>query len=261
MKPIRLSLAALGLALVCLGCASVVERPTNVLFQASTINALLEGVYDGEVTCGELKRHGDLGIGTFDALDGEMVVVDGEVYQIKVDGLAYPVEDRVGTPFASVVFFEADDKRVLSTDEMSLAQIQRRLDEVLPSENLFYAIRIDGVFSHVKTRSVPRQNKPYPPLADAIKKQAVYEFRDVPGVIVGFRCPKLVEGVNVPGYHFHFITSDRRAGGHLLECAVQYARVQIDYIPGFHLSLPTRGDFLGLDLTGAREAELKKVER
>lgn len=67
------------------------------LFQASTINALVEGINEGDTTVKELKKHGDFGIGTFDDLDGEMIELDGKFYQIKSDGHAYPVKDSMKT--------------------------------------------------------------------------------------------------------------------------------------------------------------------
>ena len=107
-----------------------------------------------------------------------------------------------------------------------------------PSPNLPYAIRIDGRFTSVKARSIPRQQKPYPPLAAAAEKQAVFELANVKGVIVAFRYPAYLAGVNMPGYHCHFITADRRAGGHLLDCRVEGATVAVDALANFFLRLP-----------------------
>jgi len=78
------------------GCGQGLAQEEKV-FQVSTIKALLAGVYDGEVTFGQLKQQGDLGLGTLNGLDGEMVAVDGRFYQIKTDGVAYPVSDQTKT--------------------------------------------------------------------------------------------------------------------------------------------------------------------
>jgi len=135
------------------------------------------------------------------------------------------------------------------------------LDALLPTENIFYAIKVDGVFDYVKARSVPKQDKPYPPLAEAIKDQSVFEFNDVGGTIVGFRCPEYVDGTNVPGYHFHFITEDRQAGGHLLECRLQNVTVQIDYTSRFYMVLPESNDFYQMDLSQDNQGEPEEVEK
>ena len=92
--------------------APIAQRET--LVQISTIDALLNGVYDGVITFGNLKQYGDFGIGTFEGLDGEMVAFDGNFYQVKADGIAYPVSDSMETPFASVTFFDADSEEQLS---------------------------------------------------------------------------------------------------------------------------------------------------
>ena len=190
-------LAAL-LGILLYGCGSPQEQSVedaDVLFQASTLGALLQGVYDGSITFGELKEHGDFGLGTFEALDGEMVAVDGEVYQVKTDGVAYPVDDTMESPFAVMTFFEPDT--TLSMDaSMDCQQLEEHLDGILPTENIPYAIRVEGAFDHLKTRSVPGQTKPYPPLATVVDKEVVFQLQDVTGVMVGFRLPSYMQGVN-----------------------------------------------------------------
>src|SRR3712207_6714397 len=80
------------------------KHPHHTLFQTSTIEALLDGNYEGDVTFAELEERGDFGLGTFDALDGEMVCLDGDFYQVRADGLAYAVDQRSKTPFPVVPF-------------------------------------------------------------------------------------------------------------------------------------------------------------
>lgn len=232
----------------------------EVLFQYSTIDALLAGVYDGQMTNGELKRQGSLGLGTFNALDGEMVILDGKVYQVKIDGKVARAPDSGRTPFAVVTAF-APKKSVVLKKAGSLQELTRLIDESLPTKNIFYALRIEGRFSRVKARSVPRQSRPYPPLAKVVEKQAVFPFKDVEGTMLGFRCPDFVKGVNVPGYHLHFLTKDRNAGGHVLDCAVENLSVQIDPIHKFSLVLPEDQEFYRLDLEKDKSRELQKVEK
>lgn len=236
------------------------QESRDILFQTSTINALLEGVYDGQITYKKLKEHGDFGIGTFNNLDGEMIALEGRFYQIKTDGLAYPVDESMRTPFAVVTFFEPD-KSVLLDKPLNCEKLKQYLDSLLPTQNIFYAIKIEGKFSYIKARSVPRQEKPYPPLTQVVKKQSIFEFHLVEGTIVGVRCPSYVEGINVPGYHFHFITSDKRAGGHVLECLIKNVKIEIDYTSKFYLVLPESDSFYQSDLTRERQEEVEKVER
>ena len=232
----------------------------DVLFQTSTIDALLVGVYDGDLTLKQLQEHSDIGIGTFNDLDGEMIGLDGKFYQVRVDGIAYPVNDSMLTPFAEVTFFEPDMTAV-SHEPLNYTQLELYLDGLLPTKNIFYVIKVKGLFEYVKTRSVPRQSKPYPPLQKAVQNQSVFEFRKIEGTMVGVRAPDSVRGLSVPGYHFHFITKDRRAGGHLLDCKIQNATMEIDLTQGFHMILPGSEDFYKANLTGEEQRELGPVEK
>ena len=134
------------------------------------------------------------------------------------------------------------------------------LDRALPSSNLFYAVRADGEFAYVKTRSVPKQQKPYRPLVDVAKNQAVFEFHRVKGTLVGFRCPPFVKGINVPGYHFHFLTDDRKGGGHVLDLRVIGLDVALDPSDSIYMTLPQGADFYKSDLSVDRQQELHRVE-
>jgi len=230
------------------------------VFQNSTINALLEGVYDGSITYGELRRHGDFGLGTFNALDGEMIAVDGGFYQVKADGIAYPVADGQRTPFATVLFFRPTLRRSL-TGPLDYEHLQTLVDGLVEGPNLFYAVRVDGRFASVTTRSVPRQEKPYPPLADVAKTQPVFHLEDVGGTLAGFRFPDFARGLNVPGFHLHFLTEDRRAGGHVLDLMLECGEVAIDASASFHLELPTDPIFLHADLGHVPGDELDRAER
>jgi acetolactate decarboxylase len=259
MRIIRYSLVAAFLVTAIAGCLHFEEKK-DVLFQTSTIDALLKGVYDGEMTFEKLKRHGDFGIGTFNSLDGEMIGLEGKFYQVKADGRAYLVDDSTKTPFAEVTFFEPD-KSVLLDKAKDYRQLEQYIDKLLPTENIFYAIKIEGTFKYIKTRSVPKQNKPYPPLVEVVKNQPTFEFHNVKGTIVGFKCPGYMEGINVPGYHLHFITGDRKAGGHLLECYLQNVRMELDYTSEFYMTLPESDEFYKTDLTRKEQKELEKVER
>ena len=239
-------------------CSSL--QNSDALYQVSAINALLGGAYEGSESFAGLKKHGDFGIGTFDELDGEMLALDGEFYRVRADGKIYRVNDNDSTPFASVVFFQADNSFEIN-DDINYEELLKQLDESLPSENLFYAIKISGKFKNVKTRSVPKQEKPYRDLVEVVKNQPTFEFENVEGTLVGFRCPPYSTGVNVPGYHFHFITKDKSGGGHVLDCTLDDVTVKTDTKMEFVMSLPGNREFLELDLSKDKEAELDKVEK
>ena len=236
------------------------EHPHHTLFQTSTIDALLSGNYEGDVSFAELEARGDFGLGTFDALDGEMVGLDGAFYQVKADGRAYEVDEQMKTPFAVVTFFEPREIQRLAAP-MNYAALRAHLDEIVAADSTTcHAVRVDGHFRYVKTRSVPRQHKPYPPLVEAVKDQPTFEFHDVRGSLVGFRFPDYVGGLNVSGYHFHFITEDRSAGGHLLECELTRGELRVDHESDLNLELPAGVVEAMPDLEPSKQDDLRRIE-
>ena len=234
-------------------------RAHHALFQTSTIDALLHGEYDGDVDFAELAGLGDFGLGTLDALDGEMVAIDGRFYQVKADGRAYEIDPRTRTPFAVVTFFEPTLSRTLDTPT-DFDGFCALLDRLVGDEAPCCAVRLDGRFDYVKTRSVPRQRKPYPALAEVVKHQPTFELRGVPGSIVGFRFPSYAQGLNVAGYHFHFITEDRDAGGHVLGFRLASGVLSVDQEADLRLELPPSVDLPAPDPSVAKREELERIE-
>ncbi len=232
----------------------------DVIFQLSTIDALLAGVYDACGTVGELRRHGDTAIGTFEALDGELIGLDGVIYQARADGTVRVMPEAAGVPFAVVTWFDAD-RQLGPLAAASLDELNRLEDAALPTPNLFYTVRLDGRFARVKVRSVPRQHQPYPPLAVAAQQQAVFAWRDIAGTLIGFRCPPYVKGVNVPGWHWHFLAADKTRGGHVLELEFSGLTARIDGAAAFTMRLPeTAAAFGTANLATDRAADLQRVE-
>ena len=230
----------------------------QTVFQTSTVNALMEGASTGDMTMGELKTHGDFGLGTFDGLDGEMIELDGKVFQVRADGHAHPVEDSARTPFATVSFFKADESARLDRP-CDQAELLAAVAAMLPSQNIFHALKIEGRFDYVKTRAVAKQDKSVG-LEDAAREEPVFEFHDVEGTIVGFFTPDYLRGVNVPGYHLHFITADRAAGGHMLDCRTAGVTIKIHHTPEFELGTPGTEEFLKADLSRDHTAAIAKIE-
>jgi acetolactate decarboxylase len=230
-----------------------------VLHQTSLITALLEGCYDGVISCGELRRQGDFGIGTFDRLDGEMILLEGTIFQAKADGSVVRAADSQRVPFAAVAKFKADQTRALGR-AADLNALKVQLDALRASDNRFYAIRVEGVFDAVKFRSVPAQVKPYPKLIEVAAHQPVFERKVIQGTLVGFWCPEYAKTLNLPGYHLHFISADRKSGGHVLECSLRQGTGQSGSLAEVHLALPRTGEFDAVQLGGDSTRALKAAE-
>ncbi len=215
------------------------EQQRDTVYQMSTIGSLIAGNYDGFQTAAVLKEHGDFGIGTFDALDGELVMIDRTIYRIKDTGKAEPVPDNITLPFAAATFFDKDTSLEIR-DVKDYKMLSAKLDETLGSKNNFYAFRIDGTFSYLKLRSVPKQEKPYPILSKVTENQPTFEYTGVKGTLIGFWCPDYVGSINVPGYHFHFISEDKTIGGHLLDVSFSEAQAFADACDSFSMQLPSK---------------------
>jgi acetolactate decarboxylase len=227
------ALSSIALVCVLAACMPVAVDPDQ-LYQSSTYTKLNTGDFDGDLTIGTLKTHGDFGLGTFNALDGEMVMLDGVVYQVHDDGVPVVAKDGEQTPYAAVTYFGADQTIAIS-DTLDCTQLQTQIDSRLPTLDQPYAIKVSGEFVSIKLRAPHKQSRPYPALTDALKDQVVFESQNISGTIVGYRLPDYLQGVNTAGYHFHFISDDKQHGGHVLGCETAAVTVQVDETD--HLSL------------------------
>jgi len=260
--PISLGLMALS------GCApspSVAGPKRNPapdpdrITQVSVINALMVGRYDGVMPIAELLRHGDFGVGTLDHLDGELIVLDGKAYQVRGDGEIAEVGPDRSTPFAVVTPFQPDGEFPCPA-VASLTDLDARLDEALPTRNNFVAIRVDGRFASVTLRSVHRQEPPYKPLAEVAESQSVWTHENLSGTLVGVRCPPWVVGLNVPGYHWHFLADNRKVGGHVLNLRVLDGRVRSNVSRDWVIKLDGSAGFNATDLGRDLSHDLRRVE-
>ena len=233
--------------------------PLHTLFQVSTSGALVQGVYERAVSSNLLLNYGDFGLGTFENLDGEMVVLDGAIYQVRSDGKVTKIEKDVGTPFAVVTHFVADQDQMIE-NASSFKDLTKICDRYRDSDNLFYAFRIDGHFGHVHTRAM-RETLEGLPLAKAAAIQPEFEFTGVDGTLVGIWAPQFSSALNIAGYHFHFLSEDRSKGGHLLECSGKHLRIRVERLNDFHLSLPESEEFLRADLTKDTSTDLAYAEQ
>jgi acetolactate decarboxylase len=230
----------------------------NTLYQVSTATALVEGIYQGAVRIANLREHGDLGLGTFEDLDGEMVILDGQFFQVRCDGSVTEVADDVLSPFAVVSQFSPDP--AVTLDECpDMSHLTSRFDSLRHSNNVFFALRVDGKFDYVHTRAMCRTQEGVP-LIRAAAVQPEFEFRDISGTLVGFWTPEYAKTFNVPGYHLHFISDDRKHGGHLLQCRGANLRLQIQREGNYHVALPETEDFLKADLRRDPAADLAQAE-
>lgn len=201
------------------------EELRHTSYQVSTASALVGAIYQGAVRVSTLREHGDLGLGTFEGLDGEMVIVGGHFFQVRSDGSVREVQNTVLNPFAAITAFSPDGSIALDSCP-SLPFLASKFDALRSSDNFFYALRVDGTFDYIHARAM-RRMKEGVPLVDAAAIQPEFEFHNITGTLVGFWTPEYAKSLNVPGYRLHFISADRTRGGHLLQCRAKNLRLQI----------------------------------
>ncbi len=258
---------------ICTGCIGAEEntpagnvsdfKNRDVLYQVSSIDLLLAGGYDGFASVAELKKHGDTGLGTVDMLNGELIVAGGNFYTVSSDEKITLLSDTDKIPFAAVTFFDEDYSFEMSAIE-NISSFEERISEILPAKTQFYALKIEGDFNYLKTRSVPKQEKPYIKLAEVVKNQSVFEYENISGTVIGLWSPSFAGGLNVPGLHIHFISDDKTRGGHILDLKFDNQTVILDETGGYYVQLPksTLGGDAGDSLAEQkRSLELALVEK
>jgi acetolactate decarboxylase len=244
--------------LLALPSPAAAQADRDTFYVSAPFVALADGLYDGEVSFAELKRHGDLGLGAITGSDGELVLLDGQAHQVRGDGSVVPLPDSLTTPWAIATFFEPDWETEV-TAPVDMPALVRLLDAKIADPGLPQAFRIEGRFAQIRTRSVAGQKPPYRRLIEVIRDQVTFDLADVSGTIVGFRVPGYLEGVNVPGYHMHFLAADRKGGGHVLAFRAERLRAAADACTAVHVELPRDRRFSGKDSTGVDRKEMDQI--
>jgi acetolactate decarboxylase len=234
-------------------------RRSGEVHQFAPIMALVEGVTEGGTDIETLKRYGDLGLGTFEYLDGELLALDGRFFQMTSDGVVREVQGKLSSPFATLTRFEPTEELFLRRCE-TFGALEVAFDGMRRSDNVFSSLRVDGHFNCIRTRALCR-SKPGVKLLEASKLQPEFEYRNVKGTLVGFWSPEYAKTLNVPGYHFHFLSEDKTAGGHLLACEGQDLNLKIQTGTQLRMVLPETRHFFSADLRRDPTQDLEKAER
>ncbi len=234
----------------------------KTITQASTVNAVLKGLYDGEITFGELKKYGDFGIGYFHKMAGEVLAVDGKFYRVKSDGLIEVVKDSDKTPFFTIATLNVDSDHYTNR-KLDYNGLKQYILNMIPRKKSFYAIRIKGVFDNLKLRTLLRQTKPYLGIGSVIRSQREFNLPlKTEGTLIGFYTPDFMEGISIPGFHFHFISEDKTKGGHVNSFNVVSITIEFEELRKFQLLLPENKEYHDSELriTKSLKKDLKKLE-
>jgi acetolactate decarboxylase len=231
----------------------------NNLYSAGHASAFIGGLYDGYFPYPQLKTHGNFGLGAIDKMDGELTMLNGNLYQTQFTGKTRLISTGK-TPYAVVCFFKPG-KVFHVNSQLDKTTLYKYLDSVLTDRNAMYAIHISGNFGYVKTRAFPPvDHKPYVPLAEMLDKQHFFEFSNIKGDLVGYRLPAFMEGAHISGYHFHFLSSKKDAGGHIIELKANGITIEVDQLGSYTIDLPQTAGLSNFDFKKDRKEEIKSVE-
>jgi len=237
----------------------ILDTNSREIYQTSIMSALMAGVTEGEVTFEKLAGYGDFGLGTFNDLDGEMIGFDGKFYQLRSDGTAAEVDPSQKTPFAAVCFFKAEIVRDV-TAPLTWKEFQELVDKLVKTKNLFFAIRVDGTFLSVTTRTVSKRQEPARGLAEAAEDQTTFTFCNVQGTLVGYRSPDYAQGLTVAGYHLHFLNEAKTGGGHVLDFILSKGSIEIDHYSSVFVALPETSAFEKAKIDRPDDDAIKRAE-
>lgn len=236
------------------------EKYESKVFQHGTLGMLVPGLFDGTMTIEDLLKHGDWGIGTANGLDGEMIVLDHTPYLAQSNGEIRVLKAEEKVPFATVHFEQIKDK--FTARNLTQKELEDHILKTYPYKNVFFAVKIVGKFSAVKTRVVEKQTRPYKTLLAVANEQAIFEKYDVSGTVIGYFAPKMFQGMAAPGFHLHFLADDKSIGGHVLNFDVSEAKVYLQPFTMINQYLPLDNqEFLDKDLDIAdMHDQIKKAE-
>jgi len=234
-----LLLPALVLCASCRTTYTTLVQDRDTVTQLSPFVYILSGNYDGILTVAQYKAAGNFGIGTFEGLDGEAVMLDGTVFQVKGNGSVAQPEDTRHMPFGACTLFDDDLRRKMKNID-SFDHFGKVLENSFEDRHIFYAIKAHGLFKTMRVRSCDKQEKPYRPLAEATKYQHAFTYENTRGTLVGFWTPPFVPGaIGVPGFHLHFLSDDHTQGGHVLDFQADALNITLDPTPRITIDFST----------------------
>ena len=226
------------------GTTSSSKKTEKSFFQYNIWGAFVNRVFDGSLTVTQLKSKGDIGLGSFDLLDGEMVMVDGVPYRITEDGVV-----SVGKPNDEIVYADATffnkEQEFTTNENVNFDSLRKQINTYLPSPNNFYAFKITGEFDNIKVGGLHKQSPPFNTGLDVlIPARPVFTSQKIKGTMIGFFCPSFIGDINAAGFHFHFISEDKKLGGHVMELsATKPLKIEMQKMINYEFKLPESSEF------------------
>ena len=235
----------------------------NKMYQVSTLQALALGYSKAVINVEELLQEGDTGLGTFEDVNGEMIVMDGHCFRADQNGNITTVSSNTGVPFAAVAKLYGDQQFTLRNmpDITSVrAELTRKIEERF-GLNSMHVVRIDGVFEKVDARSEAPYRSHHITLKEVLgQTQKAFLFENIRGSLVGVYFPDYMDGINLPGWHLHFLAEDRSKGGHVFDVSILDGNAKVDRITSISIDFPKEAAFDTYSLKQDLQDEIKSVE-
>lgn len=259
---ISILLASL-LAISAVSAGNVFIKNDDSMHQVSTMQTFMKGAYEGVVSVGEMKYNGDVGLGTFEGVNGEMIILDGVIYQAKADGSVKVAPNNETIPFATITYFDKDAElggiSANSTDDLT-SKLNGEIEKL--GKNNMYVVKIKCYADNITVRSVEKQNQPYKEFSEVAKtSQKVFNYTNQSGTIVAVYFPEHMKDINMAGWHFHFLNDAKDKGGHILGLNITNGTAEIDEIHEFNMILPTTDRFSDLNFTEDMTSKIKGAEK
>lgn len=220
------------------------EENSDLFYHYSIWYVFVNKIFEGDLTAKELKTKGDIGLGSYTLLDGELIMLDGKLYQAREDGTVTQPKDDAKIVYANATFFDTEQSFTIDKVD-NYENLRAKINAELPSKNIFYSFKIHGNFKKMKCGGLHKQEKPFVDGLDVlIPNRPIFERANFSGTMVGFFCPEFIGNINVAAYHLHFISDDEKFAGHVMEFEAENLTVEIDYMYEYQFVVPKSKEYL-----------------
>lgn len=220
------------------GASKIDATKSDVFYHYSIWWAFVNKVFEGDITAKELKTKGDMALGSYNLLDGELIMLDGTLYQAKENGEVLIPNDSIKVAYANAAFFDKDGGFTIDKVD-NYDSLRAIINAKLPSKNFFYAFKITGDFKKMTCGGLHKQEPPFEKGLDVlIPSRPLFEREHFSGTMVGFYCPEFIGNINVAGFHFHFVSNDKKFAGHVMAFEAENLTLEFDKMSAYQFVLP-----------------------
>ena len=199
--------------------------------QFNSFFTLINGDFGQGFAVQQVAATNNIGVGTFVHGDGELIIMDDEVYQIRNNNKVIklnPNDTITKIPFASCAKFRPTDIIKITGPIQPWKNVLERLEQTVCGKNCVIVLR--AKFANVKLRSFNKVLPPYPKLEKWEENQTVTHYQNIAMDCAIFKSFKSFEGQLSLAWHGHCINKNQEVGGHILDAALTEGVAEIMYI-------------------------------